>query len=270
MCAPPHHRTRSPDMTSLAVPPGFVAHTNSQETWWLKAGYESLVLAVVQLLAEEQQQRTADAIATRTVTPLRWGRGYVWRVQTDPQGAMIVRYYRRGGFVRHFVSDIYWDQPPRPLAELVCTEMARQRGVPTIEVLGAQVRWITRRLYRGVFVSQEVEGFHNLWEWLQTRPTGPTRVSTLTAVARTIRTMHDAGIVHADLNLTNILVQAGTASSQVCVLDFDRARLFPSSVARAYRERTLARLQRSLHKLNPDGSLFSAADLALLCSEPSP
>jgi len=257
-------------MTSLTVPPGFVAHTNSRETWWLKAGCESTVLVAVQQLAKEQQQSTVDAVSTHMATPLRWGRGHVWRVQTDTQGAVIIRHYRRGGFVRHFVSDVYWDQPPRPLAELVCTETARQRGVSTIEVLGARVRWITRRLYRGVFVSREREGFHNLWEWLQTQPTGPTRASTLTAVARTIRTMHDAGIVHTDLNLTNILVQPGTASSQVCILDFDRARLFPSPVAHVDRERTLNRLQRSLCKLNPDGSLYSAADIALLCSEPSP
>ena len=257
-------------MTSLTIPPGFVAQTGAYETWWLKAGCESAVLAAVQLLAEEPQQSTADAVSPRMVTPLRWGRGHVWRVQTDAQGAVIVRYYRRGGFVRYFVNDVYWDQPPRPLAELVYTEMARQYGVPTIEVLGARVRWINRRLYRGILVSQELAGFHNFWEWLQTRPTGPARVSTLTAVARTIRTMHDAGIVHADLNLTNILIQPGTASPQVYVLDFDRARLFPSPVARVYRERTLDRLHRSLRKLNPDGSLYSAADIALLCSEPSP
>jgi 3-deoxy-D-manno-octulosonic acid kinase len=204
------------------------------------------------------------------VTPLRWGRGHVWRVQTDTQGAVIIRYYRRGGLVRHFLSDVYWDRPPRPLAELACTEIARQCGVPTIEVLGAQVKWLNHGLYRGVFVSREREGFHNLWEWLQTRPTGPTRVATLTTVARTIRTMHDAGIVHADLNLTNILVQTETPFPQVCVLDFDHALLFPHPVARTYRERTLRRLQRSLRKLNPDGSLFSAIDIALLCSEPSP
>ena len=257
-------------MTNLPVPSGFVAQSVSHETWWLKAGSESLVLAAVQQLSEERQRSTSDTVSAHTVTPLHWGRGHVWRVQTDTQGAVIIRYYRRGGFVRHFLSDVYWDQPPRPLAEVVYTEMARQRGVPTIEVLGARVSWINRRFYRGVFVSREQEGFRNLWEWLQTRPTGPTRVSTLTTVARTIRTMHEAGIMHADLNLTNILVQVEGATPQACVLDFDRARLFPSAVPRAYRERTLARLQRSLRKLNPDGSLFSAADLALLCSDPSP
>lgn len=257
-------------MTSLTVPPGFVTHSDSHAIWWLRDGSESLVLAAVQQLTEARQHSISDTVFPHTVTPLRWGRGHVWRVQTDTQEAVIIRYYRRGGFMRHFLRDVYWDHPPRPLAEVVYTELARQRGVPTIEVLGARVSWINRRLYRGLFVSREREGFLNLWEWFQTRPTGPTRASTLTAVAHTIRTMHEAGIVHADLNLTNILVQAGDTTPQVCVLDFDRARLSPGAVAQTNRERALARLRRSLYKLNPDGSLFSVADLALLCSDPSP
>jgi 3-deoxy-D-manno-octulosonic acid kinase len=205
-----------------------------------------------------------------TVLPLRWGRGHVWRVQTHTQGTVIVRHYCRGGFVRHFLNDLYWDRPPRPLMELVSTETARQRGVPTIEVLGARVRWTTGGLYRGLFVSREAEGFHNLWEWLQRRPTGPTRTATLTAVARTIKAMHDAGVAHADLNLTNILVQPSPTSPVILLLDFDRAQVLSGPVARSHRERALRRLQRSLRKLNPAGSLYSAADLALLCSEPSP
>jgi tRNA A-37 threonylcarbamoyl transferase component Bud32 len=89
-------------------------------------------------------------------------------------------------------------------------------------------------------------------------------------VAHAITAMHDAGIAHADLNLTNILVQPSPTSPHALLLDFDRAQVLSAPVARSRRERTLRRLRRSLRKLNPDGALYSAADLALLCSEPSP
>jgi 3-deoxy-D-manno-octulosonic acid kinase len=257
-------------MAMLSLPPGFIEQAHQYETWWLKAGYESLVPAAIRQLAETPQPSTTETDSARMITPLRWGRGHVWRVYTNTQAAVIIRFYRRGGFVRHFLRDLYWDRPPRPLTELVATEMARQRGVPTIEVLGAYVRWINSGLYRGLLISREAEGFHNLWEWLQMRPTGPTRIGTLTAVARAIATMHDAGIAHADLNLTNILVQPSNTSPQVLLLDFDRAQVLSDPVPRPQRERTLHRLQRSFRKLNPDGLLYSADDIARLCTEPSP
>lgn len=257
-------------MARLPPPPGFVEQAYHHETWWLKTGHESLVSTTIQQLAEGQPQRTTDGHSSRIITPLRWGRGSVWRVQVDRHETLIVRAYRRGGFVRHFLHDLYWDRPPRPLAEVVATETARQRGVPTIEVCGAYVRWINSGLYRGLFISREAEGFHNVWEWLQMRPTGPTRITTLTAVARAITTMHEAGIAHADLNLTNILVQPNSPSPQVLLLDFDRAQVLSDPVSHRQRKRTLRRLQRSFQKLNPDGALYSADDLALLWTDPSP
>ena len=259
-----------PNMARLPLPPGFVEQVHHHETWWLKTGYESLVPTAIQQLAEAQQQSPIDEGSTRTITPMRWGRGSVWRVQTDTHGTLIIRAYRRGGFVRHFFRDLYWDRPPRPLAEVVATETARRRGVPAIEVLGACVRWTNNGLYRGFFISREAEGFHNLWEWLRMQPTGPTRLATLVAIAHAIATMHEAGIVHADLNLTNILVQPSSPAPRVLLLDFDRAQVLSEPVPRAQRERALRRLQRSFQKLRPDSALYSADDLALLWIEPSP
>ncbi|NOT54129.1 MAG: hypothetical protein HOP18_05945 [Deltaproteobacteria bacterium] len=259
-------------MALSPLPPGFIEQAHAQETWWLKAGYETLIPSAIHQiaqLAEPQRQNTRAEDSTRTITPLHWGRGAIWRVGTGTHDTLIVRAYRRGGFVRHFLRDLYWDRPPRPFAEVVATETARRRGVPTIEVLGAYVRWVNHVLYRGFFISREAEGFPNLWEWLQMRPTGPTRSSTLTTVARAIATMHDAGIVHADLNLTNILVQSGP-SPHVLLLDFDRAQVLSAPVPRSQREQTLRRLQRSFKKLNPDGTLYSADDLARLWTEASP
>lgn len=257
-------------MARLSVPLGFVEQGHFNETWWLKAGYESLVHEAIRQLAETSHPRAIEADGDYLITPLRGGRGSVWRVQTDTHETLIVRAYRRGGFVRHFLRDLYWDRPPRPFTEFVATETARQRGVPTIEVLGAYVRWTNRIFYRGLLISREAQGFHNLSEWLQTHPTGPPRTATLTAVAHTIAAMHNAGIVHTDLNLTNILVQPCSTSPQILFLDFDRAQVLSNPVPRSQREQTLRRLHRSLRKLYPESRGHAADDLALLWTEPSP
>jgi tRNA A-37 threonylcarbamoyl transferase component Bud32 len=77
--------------------------------------------------------------------------------------------------------------------------------------------------------------------------------------------MHNAGIAHADLNLTNILVRADGDSPMVLLIDFDRARVFSASLSSRERERNLRRLRRSLNKLDPGGLLSSPIDLENFC-----
>ena len=85
------------------------------------------------------------------------------------------------------------------------------------------------------------------------------------AVAQAIAQLHEVGIVHADLNLTNILVRVAVDTPAVLLIDFDRARVFPSPLARHWRERNLRRLRRSLDKLDPAGQFFSPTDLEIFC-----
>jgi hypothetical protein len=79
-------------MAMLPLPPGFVEQTPQYETWWLKAGYESLVPAAIRQLAETPQHNTTEADSARMITSLRWGRGHVWRVHTDTQATVIIRF----------------------------------------------------------------------------------------------------------------------------------------------------------------------------------
>ncbi len=253
-------------MIACTVPAGFVEQRSPQRTWWVKAGWEEAIPAHL---------GCSPAVISnpQPVTNLGGGRGGVQRVVLNERGTAIVRPYRRGGAVRHFVYDLYWHRPPRPLLELICTETARQRGVPTVEVLGAGVEWLTCGLYRGSFVTREAEGFVNLWEWLRSKPTSAGREAVITAVARAIASMHEAGIAHADLNLTNILVRIATDSPAVLLIDFDKARVFPNQLPSRQLERNLRRLQRSLNKLDPGGFLSSPLDLRIFCRayhQPSP
>jgi len=152
----------------------------------------------------------------------------------------------------------------RRLAELYATQLARRRGVPTGEVLGACVEWRSFGLYRGVLVSRAADGYTNWWAWLTTRPSPQQRRQLVRAVARVIARLHTAGIQHADLNLTNVLVRFEAETPRVLLIDFDRAGVFPAPLHAARRRRSLRRLQRSIKKLDPHGQYFSAQDLDAL------
>jgi 3-deoxy-D-manno-octulosonic acid kinase len=242
-------------MSSVSLPPGFIKRHVQGVTWWVKDGWEE----ALSLCCD------TDSPARQPVVNQRGGRGTLYRLSLGTRGVALVRPYQRGGFVRHFVRDLYWDAPPRPFAELLCTETARRRGVPTVEVLAAGVERARLGLYRGLLVSREAEGYVNLWEWLQGEPSGAERERIITAAAHTIARLHRAGIEHADLNLTNLLVSPQTRDPSALVIDFDRARVYPAPLPERQRQQNLRRLQRSLKKLDPNGVLASACDAANFC-----
>jgi hypothetical protein len=251
-------------MTKLTLPSGFVEQYTGNTLWWLKIGWESRLPA---LISRDLSRQPDQPLLPYSHSPVRLqgGRGGIRRVPINEQETIIVRRYYRGGFVRHFLRNLYWDRPLRPFAELHCTEEARRRGVPTVEVLGAQVEWVARAFYRGLLITREASGFQNLWAWLQTEPSVDLRQQTVKTVAQTIAIMHNAGIAHADLNLTNLLVGIREAIPQVLVIDFDRARLFPAPVPLRLRKSNLRRLHRSQEKLDPLKRFSCPTELALFC-----
>jgi hypothetical protein len=266
-------------MTAWHLPQGFVEHRTHHQIWWLKADWATTVQEALQsavhspqssvgsrqFVDSELQTVSSPTPNPQPPTPKSGGRGTTQRIDVGERGVLIVRHYRRGGFVRHFIRDLYWDRTLRPFAELICTDFARQRGVPTVEVLGARVEWSVCGLYRGIFITREAEGYCTMWEWLQTQPTGTLRVAGLTTVAQAITRLHTAGIDHADLNLTNILVSTSSNEPQALLIDFDRARVFPEPLPRRRRTCNLRRLHRSLKKLDPIGQWYTPSDLEIFC-----
>ena len=235
------------------IPPsGFSEQKTDTHTWWFKDVLLAEILKALEHLEDGSAQNR------------RGGRGTIQRVPLGDQGNAIIRSYQRGGFVRHFVRELYWDRPPRPFAELVSTETARERGVQTVEVLGAGVEHVAFGLYRGTLVTREAEGFINWWDWLQTHPPAEERQLVTQKVVQAITHMHNAGIYHADLNLTNILVRLESGQAETLIIDFDRARIFTTALPSSRRKRTLARLLRSMKKLDPKGQFLPFAERNVL------
>jgi 3-deoxy-D-manno-octulosonic acid kinase len=185
--------------------------------------------------------------------PLASGRGGAYRVAAGNGLRVVVRVCRRGGLIARFVRETYFGFRPRPLRELAVTTEVRRRGVAAPEVLAARVEG--RLAYRGALVTTEVPSAATLLDALRGAPDGASRERLAASAGRAIATLHAAGVFHADLNLTNILVHPGAGGSTIALLDFDRARLRRGPLSVAARRRNLQRLARSLAKLDPGRAL---------------
>lgn len=177
-----------------------------------------------------------------------------------PQGApeMFVRYGRRGGMARYVLDDVYFGHVARPVRELTVTAEARMRGVAVAEPLGAMVESIAPGLYRGAFLTRPMSGF-TLWEFICADDDPSARTHVAQQARRAIDVMHRMGLFHADLNLHNLFVSTVSDDLPVFILDLDKARLFPEPVSASRRRANLARLSRSIRKLDPSGERIEAS-----------
>jgi 3-deoxy-D-manno-octulosonic acid kinase len=172
------------------------------------------------------------------------GRGSAWFLET-PFGAAVLRRYLRGGLVARFVRDRYlftgWRRS-RPLAEFRVLERLAAAGLPVPAPLAGAIR---RRglLYSGSLLTRRIPAAAPLADLIAGHAGDAALWS---RVGRCVRRFHDAGLVHADLNARNILVDDG---GTVFLIDFDRARI--AQGARGPFRRNLKRLRRSLVKLWP-------------------
>jgi hypothetical protein len=173
----------------------------------------------------------------------------------------LVRSYRHGGVLRALTGDLFFTWPPRPLRELSVTEAARKRGVPTVEILAAGVERVCGPLYRGWLATREIQGARDVWAVVQGDDfAGGSKHALLEAVARAVRSMHRSGVYHRDLNLKNILARRESERLESYIIDLDKSRLFPGDVPAAMAEKNLARLGRSIRKLDPAGRYLSGSD----------
>jgi 3-deoxy-D-manno-octulosonic acid kinase len=164
-------------------------------------------------------------------------------------GGIVVRFGRRGGPVARVVRDRYLGLRPRPWRELAVSIAARERGAPVPEVVAACVHgW---GAYRSAIVTRELPGVAPVLAALAAAPPGDARGVVAAAAGVAVARLHRAGIVHADLNLGNIVIGGDAAA----IVDLDRARMRPGGLGRWLRERSLRRLRRSLAKLDPQGAL---------------
>jgi 3-deoxy-D-manno-octulosonic acid kinase len=190
-------------------------------------------------------------------------RASAFRISLGGGLELVARRSTRGGIMRHFISHTFFGLDPRPFSELRIAVEARRRGVPVAEPMGAMAEWIAPGLYRGFFLTRAIAGM-TLWDFMRTDDDPAVREHVLMKASAAIVTMHDRGVLHADLNLHNLMVTQAGESFAVVILDLDKARIFKHPVSAQGRRANALRLLRSARKLDPRGEFFDQRAVKIL------
>jgi tRNA A-37 threonylcarbamoyl transferase component Bud32 len=255
-------------MTDIENPPeGFVLVREGRTVGWVKEGFEPLLHELCGWERGWSSERgPVSGSSPEAPSPHYRGRGEVFRVPLNPSSDeyAVIRHYRRGGLVRHFLGDLY-PGPSRFFREARITEKARALGIPTAEVLAVRAERVGFAFYRGDLVTRQIRESEDLGEFLRgclesrQKPEGDLKGKISRSVAALLRKMHDCGLVHADLNVKNILLNSRHGTVKAFVIDLDRAR-FVEPLPESLRIRNLQRLYRSLEKQGFMGSVVSERD----------
>jgi tRNA A-37 threonylcarbamoyl transferase component Bud32 len=151
-----------------------------------------------------------------------------------------------GGLLGRLFGGLYWGRE-RVVAQLRAALQLRAAGVATPEILAVGWRSVAGPLQRQAIIAKVIPGAINLYQASRKPPPGLSRRAILRESAGAVRRMHDARFLHADLNVTNLVLEPLTGGLRVHVVDLDRGR-FRSRVGPAERARNLARLLRSYEK----------------------
>jgi 3-deoxy-D-manno-octulosonic acid kinase len=159
------------------------------------------------------------------------------------ESELVLRHYRRGGLPARLSRDRFvWTglKATRAWREWRLTAELYGRGLPVPRPVAARV--VRHGLfYTADIITRRIPAARSLAERLSAGPLPPLSWE---AIGRSLRRFHENGLDHADLNAHNILLDE---TGGVFLIDFDRGRLRPAQ--RAWQQRNLARLKRSLEKL---------------------
>lgn len=201
------------------------------------------------ILFDQTQLRQADprwfdpaAWGPRAVAVSGSGRGGAWFIDDTSNGPTVLRQYLRGGAVASLSRDRHLWRGAHRVRSFVEFRLLREllrRGLPVPQPIAAS--YVREGMsYRAAILMERLVGVRSLADLAAEDPAAVPWAETGTLIAR----FHREGLDHADLNAHNLLYDT---SGKGWLIDFDRGRMHIP--ATAWRERNLARLQRSLLKL---------------------
>jgi 3-deoxy-D-manno-octulosonic-acid transferase len=186
------------------------------------------------------------------------GRGQAALVQA-PQGAYVLRHYRRGGLMARLSDDRFLREPlarSRAMREFALLRLMRSQGLPVPAPVAA-LHTPHSLSYRADIAVAWLPGTRNLVQCLRdARPT-PAHWA---ALGQAIRQLHQRQVFHADLNAHNLLLDT---NGQAWVVDFDKCgRRAGDGWKAANLERLLRSLRKEAGRVSPYH--WDEADWALL------
>jgi len=171
---------------------------------------------------------------------------------------IVIRHFQRGGIIQKFIPDLYFGES-RPLKELWVGCWAKEKGVPTADIVAACHNKVFGKLHQGDLVTREIKHGKDLATYLKEleQPLTKEKVlekrSVIKKVGALVRSMHEAGIFHGDLNLKNIILQTTDPQNiKGYLIDFDKS-FVKSHLKENLRTRNLLRLNRSTEKFKKQG-----------------
>lgn len=147
------------------------------------------------------------------------GRAQVTRIELAGVGEAVIKYYKRGGMIRHLLRDVYLRSgKPRSRLEFEMLETVRALGVSSPEPLIWAIRGSL--FYKAFLVTRKIPGHRALSDVCTQAPEHCEDLLRQTAeqIALLIRNR----VHHVDLHPGNVLVDG---NRRVYIIDFDKARI---------------------------------------------
>lgn len=174
------------------------------------------------------------------------GRGATAVVSAASGPAWRLKRMRRGGYAARIWRDRY-ASADRLVETLAASVEVLARGVATARPVALILESGHGGLVRGAMAFEEIAGSEDLARRVVS---GRVTREDLTAAVGIVRTMHDRGIAHPDLNLGNVLLRSAAGGSpEVFVIDLDRASFTEGPLDFQARQAAVRRLERSCAKL---------------------
>jgi hypothetical protein len=236
----------------IKVPHGYTIINDKASTVAVKNKYEGPLMRLGISQPERLLKKHISVPGTSK------GRGPVLSlpIKEMPGTRIMIRKYLRGGLVRFVNNDTFLGNQ-RPFNELYIGAEAYARNIPTAETLAAVSIRKAGPFYKGYLITKELNSCSDLPQYLKELSKSSSadfsekKEQVIIKTAETVRTMHDKGFLHADLNMKNILVNALTPEN-IYIIDWDKSVL-KNSLTDAERSLNLIRFCRSMEKLRHQG-----------------
>ncbi len=196
-----------------------------------------------EVIAVPQARWIVDLIQKppRAAPPGLGGRGGMLRGELPGTGAVVVKAYWRGGWVRHFVKRRYLGiGRNRAEREYAMLRLARDAGINAPEPVAFV--WRGRLVVAAWLILREIPDAVMLSDLGRDR--APRLRKVFPGLVDQITLMIRRGIYHVDLHPGNVLVDA---ADRIHIVDFDKSRIF-SGDRRRLRTGYLHRWDRAVRK----------------------
>jgi hypothetical protein len=169
------------------------------------------------------------------------GRRSVTRTMLAGVGPVVVKHYRRGGLLGHFVEETYLTfGMPRSQAEFEIMEKLHLLGISVPEPVA--YAWQGGLFTRAWLVTREIEQSRTLAQLSASSP--EQTLKAMASLSQEVALLVENLVLHADFHPGNVLVDG---KGRVYVVDFDKAAPFKGSAA-ALRSRYRKRWCRAVKK----------------------